>query len=158
MVPHSWRQGIQQPTNMLRNRSTLLKLEKKIFITINMTIMCTSCRQGRCGKYGPPSAPSETVPSAVLSTSAGKLVINRPFEKRGMLFVWSATPPSQRILPPQKASISGSIAKHPLMRLSTLAFRERIKFDNADAGRMPACVLALRGGRGGGCREGEGGS
>jgi hypothetical protein len=30
MVPHPWRQGIQQSTNMLRNGSTLLKLEKSI--------------------------------------------------------------------------------------------------------------------------------
>jgi hypothetical protein len=34
---------------MLRNRSTLVKLEKKIFITIIFTIMCTTRRQQRCG-------------------------------------------------------------------------------------------------------------
>jgi hypothetical protein len=39
--------------------------------------------------------------------------------------------------------------KHPLTRLSTLAFCQHIKFDDADARRMPACVLVLRGGRGG---------
>ncbi len=103
----------------------------------------------------PPSVPSEIVPSAVPSTSAGKLVIDRPIGKRGALFVWSATPPSPRILPSPKASISGSAAKRPLKRLSMLAFCECIKFDNADAGRMPTCVLALRGSRGG-CWEGEG--
>ncbi len=53
-------------------------------------------------------------------------------------------------LPLPKAPISGSnAAKHPLMRLSTLAFCKRIEFDNANARRTPACVLALRGGRGG---------
>jgi hypothetical protein len=104
----------------------------------------------------PPLAPSETVPSAVLSGSASKLVIDRPLGKRDALFVWSARPLSLRILPLPKASISGSIGKHPLMKLSMLAFCECIKYDNADAGRTPACVLALRGGRGGGCREGEG--
>jgi hypothetical protein len=33
---------------MLRNRSTPLKLEKKLLITIIFTIMCTTCRQRRC--------------------------------------------------------------------------------------------------------------
>ncbi len=94
-------------------------------------------------------APSETVPSAVSSTSAGKLVIDRPLGKRGALFVWSARPLSLRILPSPKATISGSIVKHPLTRLSTLAFCERIKFDNANVVRMPTSVLALSGGRGG---------
>jgi hypothetical protein len=43
MGPHSRQQSIQQSTNMICNRSTLLKLEKNIFITINMTIIarCT---------------------------------------------------------------------------------------------------------------------
>ena len=90
---------------------------------------------------------SKTVPSAVPSTSAGKLVIYRPVGKRGALFVWSEMPPSPRISPSPKVSISGSIAKHPLTRLSMLAFQERIEFDNANAWRMPACVLELRGGR-----------
>jgi hypothetical protein len=123
-----------------------------------MTIMCTLCQRGQCGKYGPPLNPSETVPSTVPSDSAGKLVIDRPIGKRGALFVWSATPPSPIILPSPKAkaSISGSIAKHPLTRLSKLVFCKRIGFDDADAGRTPACVLVLRGGRGGGCRDGEG--
>ncbi len=103
----------------------------------------------------PPSAPSEAVPSAVPSTFAGKLVIDRPFGKRGVLFVWSVMPLSPRILPSPKAFISGSIAKRPLTRLSTLAFRERIEFDDANAGRTPACVMALRGGRRG-FGEGEG--
>jgi hypothetical protein len=98
----------------------------------------------------PPSAPSETVPSAVPSASAGKLVIDRPLGKRDALFVWSGMPLSPRMLPSPKASISGSVAKHPLTRLSTLvAFCKRIEFDDADSGRMPACVLVLRGGRGG---------
>jgi hypothetical protein len=39
MGPHSWQQSIQQSTNMICNRSTSLKLEKKLFITINMTII-----------------------------------------------------------------------------------------------------------------------
>ncbi len=103
----------------------------------------------------PPLAPSETVPSAVPFTSAGKLVIDRQVGKRGGLFVWSAMPPSPGVLPSSKASISGSVAKHLLTRLSTLAFCKRIEFNNANAGRTPACVLALRGGRGG-CQEEEG--
>jgi hypothetical protein len=37
--PHSWQQSMQQSTNMICNRSTSLKLEKNIFITINMTII-----------------------------------------------------------------------------------------------------------------------
>jgi len=49
MVPHSRHRGIQQSADMLRNRSTPLKLEKKILITIIFTIMCTMCRQRRCG-------------------------------------------------------------------------------------------------------------
>ncbi len=49
MVPHSPHQGIQQSVDMLHNRSTPLKLEKKIRITIIFTIMCTTCRQRRCG-------------------------------------------------------------------------------------------------------------
>ncbi len=39
MGPHSRQQSIQQSTNMICDRSTLLKLGKKIFITINMTII-----------------------------------------------------------------------------------------------------------------------
>jgi hypothetical protein len=109
--------------------------------------MCTLCRQQGCGKYGPPWAPSELVPSAVLSSSTRELVIERPIGERGVLLVWSATPPSPRISPSPKVSISGSIAKHPLTRLSMLAFQERIEFDNANAWRTPACVLELRGGR-----------
>ena len=103
----------------------------------------------------PPLGPSKTLPLAVLSTSAGKLVIDRPIGKWGRLFVWSAAPLSPRILPSPKASISGSIAKHSSMRLPTLPFCKLAKLDDADAGRMPACVLALRGGRRE-CREGEG--
>jgi hypothetical protein len=49
MVPHSRHRGIQQSADMLRNRSTLLKLEKNILITIIFTIMCTMCRQRQCG-------------------------------------------------------------------------------------------------------------
>jgi len=45
MAPHPRRQGIQQLANMLRNRSTSLKLEKSILITINLTIMCTTCQR-----------------------------------------------------------------------------------------------------------------
>jgi hypothetical protein len=61
-------------------------------------------------------------------------------------------------LPLPKASISGSIVKHSSTRLSTLAFCQCIEFDNADAGRTPACVLALRGGRGGGAGRERGSS
>jgi hypothetical protein len=43
-----------------------------------------------------------------------------------------------------------------MTRLSMLAFCKRIKFDDADAGRMPACVLVLRGGRGGGAKKERG--
>jgi hypothetical protein len=39
MGPHSWQQSIQQSTNIICNGSALLKLEKNIFITINMTII-----------------------------------------------------------------------------------------------------------------------
>ena len=39
MRPHSRQQSIQQSTNMICNRSTSLKLEKNLFITINMTII-----------------------------------------------------------------------------------------------------------------------
>ncbi len=39
MGPHSRQQSMQQSTNMICDRSTLLKLEKNIFITINMTII-----------------------------------------------------------------------------------------------------------------------
>ncbi len=39
MGPHSRQQSIQQSTNMICDRSTLLKLEKNTFITINMTII-----------------------------------------------------------------------------------------------------------------------
>ncbi len=49
MVPHSRHWGIQQSADMLRNRSTLLKLEKKIFINIIFTIMCMTCWQQQCG-------------------------------------------------------------------------------------------------------------
>ena len=101
------------------------------------------------GNMDPPLAPSETVPSAVPSASAGKLVKDRPLGKRGALFVWSARPLSPRISPSPKASISGSITQHQLTRMSTLAFCKRIEFDDANAGRTPACVLALRGDRGG---------
>ncbi len=44
------------------------------------------------GKMDPHSAPSKTVPLAVPSTSASKLVIDRPIGKRGPMFAWSATP------------------------------------------------------------------
>jgi hypothetical protein len=49
MVPHSRLRGIQQSADMLRKRSTLLKLEKKIFITIIFAIMCTMHWQQQCG-------------------------------------------------------------------------------------------------------------
>jgi hypothetical protein len=49
MVPQSQRQGIHKSADMLRNRSTSLKLEKKIFITIIFTIMCTTRRRQQCG-------------------------------------------------------------------------------------------------------------
>jgi hypothetical protein len=39
MGPHSRQQSIQQSTNMICDRSTSLKLENNIFITINMTII-----------------------------------------------------------------------------------------------------------------------
>jgi hypothetical protein len=39
MGPHSRQQSIQQSTNMICDRSTLLKLEKHIFLTNNMTII-----------------------------------------------------------------------------------------------------------------------
>jgi len=42
MVPHPRRRGMQQSADMLRNRSTLSKLEKTILISINLTIMCTT--------------------------------------------------------------------------------------------------------------------
>jgi hypothetical protein len=100
-------------------------------------------------KCPPPLAPSKTVPSAVPSTSAGKLVVDRPIGKRGPLFVWSAVPLSPRILPSPKAFISVNNAKHSLTRLSTLAFCELTKLDDDNAGRTLACVLVLRGGRGG---------
>ena len=48
MVPYSRQRGIQQSANMLRNRSTPLKLEKKILITIIFTIMCTTRRRRLC--------------------------------------------------------------------------------------------------------------
>ena len=41
MVPHPRHQCMQRSADMLRNRSTSLKLEKTILITINFTIMCT---------------------------------------------------------------------------------------------------------------------
>ncbi len=106
-------------------------------------------------KCPPPLAPSKTVPLAVPSTFTGKLVIDRPIEKRGLLFVWSATPFSPRILPSPKASISGSIAKHLSTRLPTLAFCEGTEFDNANTRGMLACVLSLRGGGGGVAGKGE---
>ena len=97
----------------------------------------------------PPSlAPSKTVPSAVPSTSAGKLVVDIFIGKRGPLFVWSAVPLSPRILPLPKASISGSIAKYSSARLPMPAFCEGTEFDNANARVTLACVLSLRGGRG----------
>jgi hypothetical protein len=40
IVPHPRCQGIQQSVDMLRNRSTLLKLEKIAFITNIFTIVC----------------------------------------------------------------------------------------------------------------------
>jgi len=52
MVPHPRRQGIQQSTDMLQNRSTSLKLEKKILITINLTIMCMTRQRWWCGCRG----------------------------------------------------------------------------------------------------------
>ncbi len=42
MGPHSRQQSLQQSTNMICNRSTLLRLEKNIFVTINKTII--TCR------------------------------------------------------------------------------------------------------------------
>jgi hypothetical protein len=39
MGPDSWQQSTQQSTIIICDGSTSLKLEKKIFITINMTII-----------------------------------------------------------------------------------------------------------------------
>ncbi len=47
--PPPQRRRTQQSANLLRNRSTQLKLEKTILITIIFTIMCTTCRQRQCG-------------------------------------------------------------------------------------------------------------
>jgi hypothetical protein len=48
MGSRSWQQSIQQSTNILFERTTSLKLEKNIFITIFMTIFwhnaLTNCR------------------------------------------------------------------------------------------------------------------
>jgi hypothetical protein len=49
MVPHSRHRGIQQSVDMLHNRSTPLKQEKKILITIFFTIICPTCQQRQCG-------------------------------------------------------------------------------------------------------------
>jgi hypothetical protein len=99
-------------------------------------------------KCPPPSAPSKTVPSAVPSTSAGKLVVDIFIGKRGPLFVWSAVPLSPRILPSPKAPISRSVVKHLSTRLPTLAFCKGTEFDDGNARVTLACVLLLRGGRG----------
>ena len=42
MGPHPRQKSMQQSTNIIRGGSTLLKLEKKLFITSNMTI--NACR------------------------------------------------------------------------------------------------------------------
>ncbi len=98
------------------------------------------------GNIDPPLVLAETVLSAVPSTSAGKLVIDRPHAKRDALFDWLAMPPPPRICH-CSASLSGSNAKHLLTRLSTSAFCKLTKFDNANVGRTPTCVLALSNGR-----------
>ena len=49
MVPHPWRQGIQKSADMIRNRSTSLKLEKTILINIYLTIMCAKHQRRWCG-------------------------------------------------------------------------------------------------------------
>ncbi len=127
----------------------LLKPEKRYLLLV-IWLLCAHCVDDNdIGNMNPLLVPSKTVPSAVLSTSARKLVKDWHVGKRGALFVWSVMPPSPRILPLPKESISGRDAKQPSTRLSTFEFCKRIKLDNANAGRTPTCVLALRGGRGG---------
>ncbi len=62
MGPHSWQQSIQQSTNIICTGSELLKLEKKIFVTINMTIIAhridnnmqrRQCNDGTMGTIQP---------------------------------------------------------------------------------------------------------
>ncbi len=70
MVPHSRHRGIQQSADMLRNRSTLLKLEKKILFTIIFTIMCTTRRQRQENlQYWPPALPIHSQPPSQMATS-----------------------------------------------------------------------------------------
>ncbi len=139
MVPHSRHRGIQQSADILHNRSTPLKLEKKILITIIFTIMSTTCRQRRCGcRRWCPQPRIDCLRrfwciSSVLWTYCHcpvarflwrQLGRQSKYGRRGGDLGWSTTVD---------------------LVLSMCAFPPLAEFGNATAGRMPSCVLSLRG-------------
>jgi hypothetical protein len=139
MVPHSRHQGIQQSADMLRNRSTPLKLEKKILITIIFTMMCTTCRQQRCGcRWRCPQPSMDRLwrfwcNSSVLWTYCHCPVAWLPRRRLGRQSKYGR----------QGGNQGGSTTVD--LVLSTCAFPPLAKFGNATAGRTPSCVLLLRG-------------
>ncbi len=150
MVPHSQHRGIQQSADMLRNRSKLLKLEKKILITIIFTIMCTMCQQQQCGcRQWCPQPRMDRLQQFWCNNSVLWIYCHRPVARF----------PRRRLGRQSKygrcgGDLGGSTTID--LALSTCAFPPLAEFGNATTGVAPALELLLRGGRGGGSR-GSGG-
>jgi hypothetical protein len=150
MVPHSRLRGIQQSADMLRNRSTSLKLEKTILITIYLTVMCTTCRrrQGVCRRRCLQPRMSRLRwfrrKRFILWTYWRRPVARFPRRRRGR-----QSEHGQR-----GGHLGGSTTVDLLRRWAPLD--AATKLGDAAAGSAPPCVLSLRG-RGGGGSGGRGG-
>ena len=150
MVPHSRLRGIQQSADMLRNRSTSLKLEKTILITIYLTVMCTTCRRRRgvCRRR-------------CLQPRMSRL--RRFRRKRFILWTYWRRPVARFPRRQRGRQSEHGRRQGDLGLASTVDFacfgalsRAATKLGDAAAGSAPQGVLSLRG-RGGGGSGGRGG-
>jgi hypothetical protein len=143
MVPHSRHRGIQQSVHMLHIRSTPLKLEKKILITIIFTIMCTTCRQQWCGcRWRCPQPRMDCLRrfwcnSSVLWTYCHSPVARFPRRRLGRQSKYER----------RRGDLGGSTTVD--LALSTCAFTPLAKFGKSACGiSFPTMVLLMGGRRG----------
>jgi hypothetical protein len=81
----------------------------------------------------PLGASAQSGLSLLLTGPYGNATVNRCLEDGGLVFVLLATSPSPRKFTLSPASLSGSNAKNPSMKLATLALDEVEEFDVANA-------------------------
>ena len=139
MVPHSRLRGIQQSADMLRNRSTSLKLEKTILITIRQGVCRRRCLQPRMSR------------------------LRRFRRKRFILWTYwrrpvARFPRRRRGRQSEHGRRRGNLGLASMVDFACFGALSRAatKLGDAAAGTAPPCVLSLRG-RGGGGSGGRGG-